>query len=122
MWGAASNLSPHTVHALAIYFSMLPPEAANDGDRERVAAGKTISQVGLPDSNIAACVACHGPNAQGIGDIPSLGGLAYTYLKRVLEQWGEGYHATAKAPMPRRLGPSPARLSLRRSSPSFLIL
>jgi cytochrome c553 len=101
MWGAASSLSPQTVHALAAYFSALPPRAANDGDRELVAQGRTIYQVGLPDSNIAACVACHGPNAQGIGDIPRLGGLAYTYLKRRLAQWGEGYHATAKAPMPR---------------------
>ena len=54
--------------------------------------------------NIAACVACHGPNAEGTGEIPRLGGLAYTYLKRTLEQWGEGYHATALAPMPRIAG------------------
>ena len=101
MWGAASSLSPQTAHALATYFSTLPPTASNDGDREFVAAGRTIYQVGSPDANIAACVACHGPNAQGIGDIPRLGGLAYTYLKRRLEQWGEGYHATAKHPMPR---------------------
>lgn len=101
MWGAASNLSPQTVHALATYFSTLPPKAANDGDRELVATGRTIYQVGIPDANIAACVACHGPSAQGIGDIPRLGGLAYVYLKRRLQQWGEGYHAAAKHPMPR---------------------
>jgi cytochrome c553 len=29
-----------------------------------------------------------------------LGGLSYYYLKRRLEQWGEGYHATALPPMP----------------------
>jgi hypothetical protein len=28
-----------------------------------------------------------------------LGGLAYSYLKRRLEQWGEGFHAAAE-PMP----------------------
>ena len=27
-------------------------------------------------------------------------GLAYTYLKRRLEQWGEGYHGALKLPMP----------------------
>lgn len=100
MWGAAANLDPQTVHALASYFASLPPEAANDGDRELAAAGKSIYQTGNPDLNIAACVACHGPNAEGTGEIPRLGGLAYTYLKRTLEQWGEGYHATALAPMP----------------------
>ena len=100
MWGAAANLSPLTARHLAVYFSTLPPKAANDGDRERVATGRAIYQEGIPDSNIAACVACHGPNAQGVSEIPRLGGLAYTYLKRRLEQWGEGYHAAAGPPMP----------------------
>ena len=31
---------------------------------------------------------------------PVLGGLSYYYLKKRLEQWGEGYHATALPPMP----------------------
>jgi len=101
MWGAAASLSPQTVRDLAIYFSSLPADAANDGDRELTAFGRTIYQQGLPDANIAACVACHGPNAEGVAEIPRLGGLAYTYLKRRLQQWGEGYHATARAPMPR---------------------
>jgi hypothetical protein len=30
-----------------------------------------------------------------------LAGLSYAYLKRRLEQWGEGYHAAATPPMPR---------------------
>jgi cytochrome c553 len=63
--------------------------------------GREIYQLGMPDSNTAACVVCHGPNAEGVGEIPRLGGLEYTYLKRRLEQWGQGYHATAKPPMPR---------------------
>jgi cytochrome c553 len=100
MWGAAANLSPQSVRELAMYFSMLPPKAANDGDAEYVALGRTIYQEGMPDSNIVACVVCHGPNAQGVGPIPRLGGLAYTYLKRRLEQWSEGYHAAAGPPMP----------------------
>ena len=68
--------------------------------RELAATGRTIYQEGMPDSNIVACVVCHGPNAEGVGQIPRLGGLAYTYLKRRLEQWGEGYHAAAGPPMP----------------------
>ncbi|MGB9045425.1 MAG: c-type cytochrome, partial [Pseudolabrys sp.] len=67
--------------------------------------GRTIYQEGSPDANIPSCVACHGPNAEGAaaegaGQIPRLGGLSYYYLKRRLEQWGEGYHATAFPPMP----------------------
>ena len=100
MWGAAANLSPQTAHDLAVYFSTLPPEAANDGDRELVAAGRMIYEVGIPESNIVSCLVCHGPNAEGVREIPRLGGLSYSYLKRRLEQWGEGFHPAAE-PMPR---------------------
>jgi cytochrome c553 len=101
MWGAAANLSPQMAHYLADYFSTLLPKAADDGFRELAALGASIYQDGIADSNIVACIACHGPNAEGVGEIPRLGGLSYSYLKRRLEQWGEGYHTAAKFPMPR---------------------
>ena len=100
MWGATANLSPQTARDLATYFSTLPPKATNDGDRELIAAGRTIYELGIPESNVVSCLVCHGPNAEGVGKIPRLGGLAYSYLKRRLEQWGEGFHAAAE-PMPR---------------------
>ena len=101
MWGAAANLSPQTAHYLAVYFSTVPPKAADDGLRELAAIGATIYQDGIPESNVVSCVACHGPNAEGVGEIPRLGGLSYYYLKRRLEQWGEGFNSAAKFPMPR---------------------
>jgi cytochrome c553 len=101
MWGAAANLSPQMVHYLASYFSTVPPKAADEGFRELAAIGATIYQDGIPESNVVSCVACHGPNAEGVGDIPRLGGLSYYYLKRRLEQWGEGFNSAAKFPMPR---------------------
>jgi cytochrome c553 len=100
MWDAAANLNAGTARDLAKYFSTLPPKAAGDGDTVLVAAGRTIYQEGMPDANIVACVVCHGPNAEGVGQIPRLGGLAYSYLKRTLEQWGQGYHAASGPPMP----------------------
>ena len=100
MWAATANLSPETARNLALYFSTLPPNAANDGDRELIAAGRAIYELGIPQSNVVSCLVCHGPNAEGVRDIPRLGGLAYSYLKRRLEQWGEGFHAAAE-PMPR---------------------
>jgi cytochrome c553 len=101
MWGAVGGLDPRTARDLALYFSMIPPEPANDGPIEFANLGETVYQEGMPDANIAACVVCHGPRAEGVGAIPRLGGLAFTYLKKRLEQWGEGYHASAKPPMPR---------------------
>jgi cytochrome c553 len=100
MWGAVENLSARSARDLAAYFSTLPPKAAGDGDMGLVATGRAIYQVGMPDANIVACVVCHGPNAEGVGQIPRLGGLAYSYLKRTLEQWGQGYHTASGFPMP----------------------
>lgn len=99
MWSVGENLSPQQVHDLSTYFSTLPARAANDGDKEDTALGKSIYQLGMPESNIVACVVCHGPNGEGVGEIPRLGGLGYTYLKRRLETWGEGIHTTARLPM-----------------------
>ncbi len=101
MWGATENLSPQRVNALAAYFAMQSASPANDGNKEFVSLGRTIYYDGVPNYNIVSCIACHGPNAEGTGAIPRLGGLAYTYLTQRLEQWGEGYHATAMPPMPR---------------------
>jgi cytochrome c553 len=100
MWSAADNLTPATAHALSVYFSNLPARAADDGNRALVPMGEAIYQRGVPEENIAACVACHGPNGEGVGSIPRLGGLDYSYLKRRLEQWAEGYHGTLDHPMP----------------------
>ena len=100
MWGAAANLDSRTARDLAAYFSTLPPKAANDGDAELATIGRTMYQDGDADANIPACAVCHGPNAEGIRQIPRLGGLSYSYLKRKLAQWGEGYHAAAAFPMP----------------------
>jgi cytochrome c553 len=101
MWGAAANLSPMTMRDLAIHFSTLPPQVASDGDKELATTGRALYEHGNPDSNTVSCAVCHGPNAEGIRQIPRLGGLSYYYLKRKLEQWGEGYHAAAEPPMPR---------------------
>ena len=99
MWGAARNLDADSVRNLALYFASLPPRAASDGVPSLVEVGQTIYQEGMPEANIVACVVCHGPNAEGVRDIPRLGGLDYSYLKRRLEQWNQGYHAAAGPPM-----------------------
>jgi cytochrome c553 len=101
MWGAAANLNPQTIRYLADYFSNEPTKAAEDGDKELAASGKALFEDGNPEANTVSCAVCHGPNAEGIREIPRLAGLSYYYLKRKLNEWGEGYHAGAKAPMPR---------------------
>jgi len=100
MWYATAHLDPLTLRNLAAYFSALPPEAATDGDSELAAEGKIIFENGIPNENIAACQACHGPEAQGVREIPRLGGLSYYYLKRRLEEWSQGLDASG-TPMPK---------------------
>lgn len=101
MWGAAAALRPDAARELAAYFATLPPKPANDGDRDLAATGRALYLDGLPEANVASCLACHGPNAEGIREIPRLGGLSYDYLKRRLAQWGQGYHSAPDSPMPR---------------------
>jgi cytochrome c553 len=108
MWGAVAALGPNAAHDLAVYFATIVPRPANDGDMALAARGRTIYLDGIPEANIVSCYACHGPDAEGVRDIPRLGGLAYFYLKDRLEQWGQGYHSGPASPMPmvaRHLGP-----------------
>jgi cytochrome c553 len=100
MWGAVAALNPYAARDLANYFASIPPKPANDGDSAFASRGRTIYMEGIPEANIVSCYACHGPNAEGIRDIPRLGGLSYFYLKARLEQWGQGYHSTPGSPMP----------------------
>ena len=104
MWGASEYITTQSARDLARYFASLPGRPANDGIKDFASLGRTIYFDGVPEANIAACVACHGPNAQGAGTIPRLGGLSYAYLKDRLAQWGYGYHANAIPPMPRIAG------------------
>jgi len=100
MWAAAENLSFDQSRYLVLHFAALPSKPAKDGNQQKLVAGRTLFEDGDPNANTAACAVCHGPDAQGIRDIPRLAGLSYYYLRRKLKQWREGYHATAKSPMP----------------------
>jgi cytochrome c553 len=100
MWNAVATLSQYDVRDLANYFASIRPKPANDGDSALAAKGKRIFMQGIPEANVVSCYACHGPDGEGVRDIPRLGGLAYFYVKGRLEQWGQGYHSTAGSPMP----------------------
>ena len=105
--GATARLTPERASEFAAYFAALPAEPASDGNSALVEAGRVLYEQGAAQSEVAACIVCHGPNAQGFEAIPRLGGLSYGYLKGRLAQWSEGYHASA-FPMPQvatRLSP-----------------
>ena len=100
MWAAVRYLNADIANEVAAYLAALAPQAANDGDAGLAAKGEAIYKDGDIAANVPSCVACHGPNAEGTGSIPRLGGLSHRYLRRRLEQWGQGYHVSAAAQMP----------------------
>ena len=89
MFNVAHALSPAMVTALAENFtsSIRRPSAARRRDSSR--PGKNIFENGVPDANIAACAACHGPDATGSGEIPRLAGQLYPYVIKELTNWGK---------------------------------
>jgi cytochrome c553 len=87
----AARVLPEHECDLTAYLAMLPPEAAADGNEALAASGEQIFKIGVPSNKIPACQFCHGPAGQGVGMFPRLSGQSYYYLKRRLEQWGEGY-------------------------------
>jgi cytochrome c553 len=89
----ASGLDPATRTALAKYFSGLNAGPAGGGPRNLVAAGKKIYDDGVPEANVPACSACHGPDAKGIEIVPRLAGQMYTYTVAQLTGWGKGLRA-----------------------------
>ena len=89
MFNVAHALSPPTIAALAEHFRNLNPAPIGGAPRELVAAGKKIFEDGVPDANIAACAACHGPDATGSGQIPRLAGQLYPYVIKELVNWGK---------------------------------
>ena len=89
MFNVAHALSPAMVAALAANFHDLNPAPIGGAPRQLVGEGKKIFEDGVPDANIAACAACHGPDATGKGEIPRLAGQLYPYLIKELTNWGK---------------------------------
>jgi cytochrome c553 len=89
MFNVAHALSPSLVAALAASFHDLNPAPVGGAPRQLVAQGKRIFEDGVPEANVAACAACHGPEATGSGEIPRLAGQLYPYLIKELTNWGK---------------------------------
>jgi cytochrome c553 len=87
MSNVAHVLRPAMIDAITAHFHGLHPRPAADGPKRLVAAGRSIFENGVPEDNIAACTACHGPDATGHGEIPRLAGQLYPYVVKELSNW-----------------------------------
>jgi cytochrome c553 len=89
MFNVAHALSPAMIKALATNFRKFNPKPLGGAPKKLVAAGKKIFEDGVPDSNIVACAACHGPDATGKDEFPRLAGQLYPYVVKTLTNWGK---------------------------------
>jgi cytochrome c553 len=87
MAGVARSLSPAMISALATHFSAVSAKPLGGTPSGRAGAGREIFENGVPDANVAACAACHGPDALGTAQFPRLAGQLYPYLVKELTNW-----------------------------------
>jgi cytochrome c553 len=81
------GMSPTMRAALAAHFRDAHPRPFGGAPRHLAAAGRRIFDDGVPEANIPACAACHGPEAQGQGPNPRLAGQLYPYLMSRLSRF-----------------------------------
>jgi len=89
MFNVAHSLSPGMIAALAADFRALNPPPLGGGARHLIRTGGKIFQNGVPEANVAACAACHGPEGQGSGEIPRLAGQLPDYVYNKLINWSK---------------------------------
>ena len=89
----AASLEDSAIRELAEFYSSQvrnPPE--ENLDPARIERGREIARNGLPDQNVAACVACHGPYPTRRNQVfPVLHGQPVEYLVRQIELF-QGMH------------------------------
>jgi len=89
MFNVAHGLSPSMVTALTAHFRDLNPNPFGGAPKDHLAMGKTIFDQGLPEANVPACSACHGPVAKGQDEIPRLAGQLFPYTVKELTNWSK---------------------------------
>ncbi|VTZ26156.1 Cytochrome c553 [Methylocella tundrae] len=87
MFNVAHVLSPEMVAALAAHLKELNPAPYGGAPKGSLALGKTIFEQGLPESNVPACSACHGPEGNGKDEIPRLAGQLFWYTEKTMTNW-----------------------------------
>jgi cytochrome c553 len=83
------GVSPAMRTALAAHFKDLNPRPFGGGPKHLVATGQKIYEEGVPEANVPACSACHGPEAMGGEAIPRLAGQLFPYTVIQLMGWSE---------------------------------
>ena len=91
MQGFAATLSEQDMQDLGAYFAAqtIAPKGA---DPEQVEVGERIYRGGIPEREIAACIACHGPRGKGnpLAGYPRISHQHADYLATTLRDYQSG--------------------------------
>jgi len=98
MYDVAHVLSPAVRTSLAKHFRDLNPKPLGGAPRKLVAAGKRIYEDGVPETNVPACMACHGVEGKGQEAIPRLAGQLHDYIFNKLVNWNKERGQDPKRP------------------------
>ncbi len=91
MLPVAQSLDGQQRKQLAKYFAkQAPMQGVTGGSLQEAKAGKQIFMQGIPEKNVAACMACHGIHAQGSGAFPRLAGQRFGYIVAQLGYFKSG--------------------------------
>ena len=75
--------------SLSAYFAAKPATAHAPTDVELVAVGRYVYAKGNRWSGVAACAACHGPDAAGTAALPRLAGQQALYIENQIKQFNK---------------------------------
>lgn len=89
MFDVGHVLSPAMIKALATNFHDLNPQPLGGAPKANVASGKKIYEEGIAGTDVPPCASCHGPEADGDGEIPRLAGQLYPYVVKQLANWSK---------------------------------
>ena len=89
MSGVAKSFDPSMRAALAAHFSRIDSGPLGGGPGRSLDVGRQLYEWGVPDSNVPACMVCHGDRAKGQDSIPRLAGQLYEYTVNQLVDWGK---------------------------------
>ena len=91
MEGVAHAAKPEVLKAAAEWYAKQPgAKGHGHADKALLAEGQSLFSKGVPEQKILACMACHGPNAEGKGVAPRLAGQNAEYMEGQLVKFRKG--------------------------------
>jgi cytochrome c553 len=94
-----SDLSAADFRALGAWYASRPTQAHAVQDPELAQVGRFIYQRGNAYSGVAACAACHGPQAHGTEALPRLAGQHAQYTENQLKAFNKRQRTNDNAVM-----------------------